>query len=44
VNFVVAADVHQPFEKRFGSVSVRFVGLDHLPASLKAGGEAAARS
>jgi predicted AAA+ superfamily ATPase len=36
VNFVVAADIHQPFEKRFGSVSVRFVGLEHLPASLKA--------
>ncbi len=40
-NFVVAADVHQPFVKRFGSMSVRFIGLDHLPASLKAGSVAA---
>ena len=43
VNLVVAADVHQPFEKRFGPATLRFVGLDHLSVSLQTRSEATRR-
>ncbi len=43
LNLVVAEDVRRPFDKRFGPVNVRFVGLEDLPASLKAGSSSAVR-
>lgn len=33
-NFVVAFDVERPFTKRFGSMTVRLVGLDGLISAL----------
>jgi hypothetical protein len=43
LNLVVAEDVRKPFDKRFGPVRIRFVGLEHLPAALKAGSSSARR-
>jgi hypothetical protein len=34
LNIVVAADVDRPFERRYGSLRVRFVNLNHLPIAL----------
>jgi hypothetical protein len=34
LNLVVAADVERPFERRFGELRVRFVGLDDLGGPL----------
>ncbi len=34
VNLVVAADVDRPFERRYGTLHVRFVSLDHMAGFL----------
>ena len=34
LNLVVAADVARPFERRYGAIRVRFIGLEHLAPFL----------
>jgi hypothetical protein len=35
LNVVVAGDVDRPFERRYGEIRVRFLGLSHLGAALR---------